>query len=96
MKHMIVGAVIALSLPLSAAAQNLAVVVANSSYDSLSDTRVSQEIDAAVRAFGEAGFEVIEIRDARFAEAASELAAARPRMEEAFISLIRKQRRSEA
>ncbi len=83
MKHTILGAVIALVLPVTATAENLAVVVANASYDSLPDARISDEIDAAVRAFGEAGFEVIEIRDARFGAAAADLAAARPRMAEA-------------
>ena len=83
MKRTILGAVFALALPVTATAENLAVVVANASYDSLSDPRISDEIDAAVRAFGEAGFAVIEIRDARFATAAADLAAARPRMEEA-------------
>jgi len=80
MKRLILGALLALALPAVAAAQNLALVVANASYDSLPDLRIDDEIDAAVRAFGEAGFEVIELRDARVADAASALAEARGRI----------------
>lgn len=83
MKRTILGAVVAATLPFAAWAENLAVVVANSSYDSLSAPRISAAVDDAVRAFGEAGFAVVVIRDARFAGAASELAAARTRMEAA-------------
>jgi peptidoglycan hydrolase-like protein with peptidoglycan-binding domain len=83
MKHTILGAVVAVSLPFATWAENLAVVVANSTYDSLSGPRISAAVDEAVRAFGEAGFEVVVIRDARFAGAASELSAARARIEAA-------------
>jgi hypothetical protein len=50
-------------------AENLALVMANATHDSLPDIRLGDEIDAAVRAFAEAGFEVVELRDARFAAA---------------------------
>jgi peptidoglycan hydrolase-like protein with peptidoglycan-binding domain len=80
MKRLILGALLALALPAAATAQNLALVVANASYDSLPDLRIADEIDAALRALTEAGFEVIEVRDARFATAAAALAEARPRI----------------
>lgn len=80
MKRLILALAIAIAAPLHAAAQNIAVVVANTTYDSLPDLRIADEVDAAVRAFGEAGFEVIEVRDARFANAVSQLAEARERI----------------
>jgi peptidoglycan hydrolase-like protein with peptidoglycan-binding domain len=61
-------------------AENLALVVANTTYDSLPDLRAEDEMDAAVRAFAEAGFEVIEVRNMRFDAAASALSGARERM----------------
>lgn len=83
MKRLILGAVFAVAIPLSAAAENLALVVANATYDSLSAPRIGGNVDAAVSAFEEAGFEVIVIRDARFAGAVSELSALRGRALEA-------------
>ena len=80
MKRLILGLALAIAVPFQAPAQTLALVLANASYDSLPDPRIEDEIDAAVRAFGEAGFEVIEVRDARFAAAASQLAEARERI----------------
>jgi peptidoglycan hydrolase-like protein with peptidoglycan-binding domain len=82
MRRTILAAAIA-AFPLAASAENLALVVANTSYDSLPDLRIGDEIDAAVAAFADAGFAVIEVRDARFAAAAAGLAEARERIEAA-------------
>lgn len=82
MRRTILAAAIA-ALPLTAWAENLALVVANTSYDSLPDLRIGDEIDEAVAAFAGAGFAVIELRDARFAAAAAGLAEARERIEAA-------------
>jgi peptidoglycan hydrolase-like protein with peptidoglycan-binding domain len=82
MKRTILAAALA-AFPLAAWAENLALVVANTSYDSLPDLRIGDEIDEAVAAFADAGFAVIEVRDARFAAAASGLAEARERIEAA-------------
>jgi peptidoglycan hydrolase-like protein with peptidoglycan-binding domain len=82
MRRTILAAAVA-AFPFAALAENLAVVVANSSYDSLPDIRIGDEVDAAVRAFAEAGFEIVDLRDARFAPAASGLAEARERIERA-------------
>jgi peptidoglycan hydrolase-like protein with peptidoglycan-binding domain len=82
MRRTILAAAIA-AFPLAASAENLALVVANASYDSLPDLRIAGEIDAAVEAFADAGFVVIEVRDTRFAAAASALGEARERIEAA-------------
>lgn len=82
MRRTILAAAIA-AFPFAALAENLALVVANGNYDSLPDIRLGDEIDAAIRALGEAGFEVIELRDTRFGAAASGLADARERIEAA-------------
>jgi peptidoglycan hydrolase-like protein with peptidoglycan-binding domain len=82
MRRTILAAALA-AFPLAASAENIALVVANASYDSLPDLRIADEIDAAVAAFADAGFAVIEVRDTRFAAAAAGLAEARERIETA-------------
>jgi peptidoglycan hydrolase-like protein with peptidoglycan-binding domain len=82
MRHTILAAAFA-ALPLAASAENVALILANTSYDSLPDLRIGDEIDDAVAAFAGAGFAVIEVRDARFAAAASALAETRERIEAA-------------
>jgi peptidoglycan hydrolase-like protein with peptidoglycan-binding domain len=82
MRRTILAAALA-AVPLTASAENLAIVVANASYDSLPDLRIADEIDAAVAAFADAGFAVIEVRDTRFTAAASALGQARERIEAA-------------
>jgi peptidoglycan hydrolase-like protein with peptidoglycan-binding domain len=82
MRRLILAAAVA-AFPVAGWAENLALVVANASYDSLPDLRLSGEIDAAVTALSDAGFAVIEVRDTRFAAAASALASARERIDRA-------------
>ena len=55
----------AIMLPLSALAQNVALVLTNDDYDRLPDVRSANSAQAASRALAEAGFEVTEVRDAR-------------------------------
>lgn len=82
MRRTILAAALAV-LPFAAPAENLAVVVANANYDSFPDIRLGADVDAAVRAFAEAGFAVIDLRDTRFGAAATGLAEARERIERA-------------
>ncbi len=82
MRRTILAAALA-ALPWPALAENLALVVANTSYDSLPDLRIDDEVDEATAAFTAAGFAVIEVRDARFGAAAAALAGARERLESA-------------
>lgn len=83
MRRILMAAAVALALPVPALAENLAIVVANARYDGFPALRTAPAVDEAVRAFAEAGFEVIELRDARFDVAARALSEARERVAEA-------------
>lgn len=63
----------AAALPLAANAQNVALVLGNDDYADFTSARTESAVDAAVRALGESNFDVTEVRDADFDEAAEAL-----------------------
>ncbi len=79
MRRILTTALIALA-PWPALAEDIAVVIANQRYDSFPNVREAAAATDAVRVLEDADFEVIEIRDERFAGAVASVAAARSRI----------------
>lgn len=73
MRTFLVTIVATVLFPLVSSAQDAALLLLNDDYESLPDVRSANSAQAAARALGEAGFDAIEVRDARFGEAADAL-----------------------